>query len=119
MAADSGPSEADRALPFEIDAATLADLLGKGTELRILDVREPWELEICRFPGSLDIPLGMLPARRKEVPADVPVVAVCHHGMRSRQAAMWLRAQGLDNVANLDGGIDAWAKEIDTSMGTY
>jgi len=119
MATGSGPSEGNRTLPFEIGAATLAELGDSGVEVRILDVREPWELEICRFPGSLDIPLGMLPARLGELPGDIPVIVVCHHGMRSRQAAMWLRAKGFGNVVNLDGGIDAWAREIDKSMGTY
>jgi rhodanese-related sulfurtransferase len=119
MASGSSLSEDDRTLPFEIGVAALAALGRDGVVLRILDVREPWELEICRFPGSLDIPLARLPARLGEVPGDVPVIVVCHHGMRSRQAAMWLRAQGFGNAVNLDGGIDAWAREIDTSMGTY
>jgi len=90
-----------------------------GEALTILDVREPWELEIARFPDALAIPLMTLPARVAEVPTDGPVVVVCHHGMRSYQAMSWLRQNGVANAINLEGGIDAWARQIEPTMGVY
>ncbi|HVJ51358.1 MAG TPA: rhodanese-like domain-containing protein [Aliidongia sp.] len=104
------------------DAITVQELDGwrsAGRALTLLDVREPWELEICRFPEALSIPLQTLPGRIGEVPADRPVVVLCHHGMRSQQAVMWLRRNGVGNAVNLDGGIDAWAREIEPEMGVY
>ncbi len=106
-------------LPSSIDVATLREWRDSGVALTVLDVREPWELEICSIAGSMAIPLAQIPARHEEVPADRPVVITCHHGMRSAQAAAWLRRAGHDNVTNLDGGIDDWARKIDTGMATY
>jgi rhodanese-related sulfurtransferase len=105
--------------PFEIDAVGLDRLQRGDAPPAILDVREPWELTLCRFEGSLDIPLATLPGRIDELPRDRMVVVVCHHGMRSLRAVSWLRAQGMDNAVNLSGGIDGWAREIDTAMRTY
>ena len=85
----------------------------------MLDVREPWELEICSFPEALAIPLRHLPARVGELPADVPLVVVCHHGLRSQQAVNWLQENGVTTAVNLSGGIDAWARLADRSMGVY
>jgi rhodanese-related sulfurtransferase len=87
--------------------------------LAILDVREPWERDICAFDGSHNIPLGELPGRIGELPTDRPLVVVCHHGMRSLQATQWLRAQGREQACNLQGGIDAWASQIDAGMKRY
>lgn len=104
------------------DAVTVAELDRRrraGETLTILDVREPWELDRARFPDALAIPLMTLPARVGEVPTDHPVVVVCHHGMRSYQAMSWLRQNGVANAINLDGGIDAWARQIEPSMGVY
>jgi rhodanese-related sulfurtransferase len=53
------------------------------------------------------------------LPQDKPLVVVCHHGMRSMQAVMWLRSQGFQNAVNLRGGIDAWARQIEPRMATY
>ncbi len=87
--------------------------------LALLDVREPWEIEICRLPESINIPLALLPERLAAVPRDGMLVVLCHHGMRSQQAAQFLRANGIANAVNLTGGIDAWAREIDPAMRTY
>ena len=104
-------------LPFAIDPAELARWRA-ASACRLLDVREAWELEICRFDEARHIPLGELPGRLDEVPDDVPVVAVCHHGVRSARATAFLRGRGVRAV-NLHGGIDAWARTIDTAMAVY
>lgn len=85
----------------------------------LLDVREPHELSICRFPDSLDIPMGSLPGRLDELPADRPIVVVCRSGARSMQVTQWLRAQGRDDVSNLTGGVLAWSARIDPSWPAY
>jgi rhodanese-related sulfurtransferase len=106
-------------MPLTIDVETLDAWRHSGKEIAILDVREDWELEICRFADALHIPLQQLPERSGELPTDRPVVTVCHHGMRSLHAMQWLRRAGLSQAVNLEGGIDAWARKIDPTMGTY
>ena len=88
-------------------------------EFALLDVREPWELEICGFSDALAIPLYSLPARVDELKGSGPLVVICHHGIRSQQAVAWLLANGVTGAINLSGGVDAWAREIDPSMGVY
>lgn len=109
----------DAPLPFEIDVAELARLRATGEAFALLDVREPWELEICRFDDSLAIPLQSLPAKLDELPRDRLLVVHCHHGGRSLRAVHWLRAQGFDKAVNLAGGVDAWSRDIDPAMRTY
>jgi rhodanese-related sulfurtransferase len=106
-------------VPLEITVDELARRRSGAEALAILDVREPWELEICRLPESIAIPLAGLPGRLDALPRDNPLVVLCHHGMRSERAVMWLRANGFDNAINLAGGIDAWARQIDSEMRTY
>jgi rhodanese-related sulfurtransferase len=105
--------------PISVTVAELDRRRAAGETITILDVREPWELDIARFPDALAIPLGTLPTRVGEVPTDHPVVVVCHHGMRSYKAMSWLRQNGVANAINLDGGIDAWARLIEPTMGVY
>lgn len=85
----------------------------------VLDVREPWEVAIASLPGSLAIPMGEIPRRLGEIPAGRSVVCLCHHGMRSMQVALFLAHNGFDDVHNLQGGIDAWAREVDPSCPLY
>jgi rhodanese-related sulfurtransferase len=85
----------------------------------LLDVREAWEREIACVEPSLWIPMGDIPSRIDELDPAQPVICLCHHGVRSLQVALYLRAQGFADLANLAGGIDAWACEIDASMRRY
>ncbi|HLZ67674.1 MAG TPA: rhodanese-like domain-containing protein [Aliidongia sp.] len=105
--------------PVSIPVTELDRRRKAGEAITILDVREPWELDIARFEGALAIPLMTLPTRVGEVPTDRPVVVVCHHGMRSFKAMSWLRQNGVANAINLEGGIDAWARQIEPTMGVY
>lgn len=105
--------------PLEIDVQRLAAMRRAGAQLTLLDVREPWEIEICAFEPSLNIPLGEVAGRLAEIPVDDVVIVVCHHGIRSRQVTLWLRDQGCARAANLRGGVDAWARQIDPAMGVY
>ena len=85
----------------------------------LVDVREPWEFDLCRIEGSLLVPLGQLPHRVDELPRDRPLVMVCHTGRRSQNAAMFLAQSGFSDVRNLAGGVEAWAVEVDPSMRRY
>ena len=86
---------------------------------RLLDVREPWEFEICHIPGSINIPMGQIPQRIDELVDDVDTVVICHHGVRSRQVIQFLEQQDVGSLINLDGGVDAWARAVDPDMPVY
>ena len=88
-------------------------------DFMLLDVREPWERQICSFPDAKGIPMGQLPARMDEIDPDQDIIIVCHHGIRSQQVAYYLQNAGFEKLFNVRGGIDAWAREIDTSMAKY
>lgn len=86
----------------------------------ILDVRNPDEVRFVSLPGSLNVPMHELPARLDEVRevADRPVVVLCHHGVRSYQAAAFLDSVGIP-ASSLRGGIEAWAVDVDPRMRRY
>lgn len=85
----------------------------------LLDVREPWELEICRIEGSVAMPMGSVPARFPELDRDRETVVICHHGGRSAQVCMFLERQGFSSVINLAGGVAGWAAQVDPRMAQY
>jgi rhodanese-related sulfurtransferase len=89
------------------------------SELGLLDVREVWEFDLCRIPGSVLIPLGELTTRLRDIPATRPLVVICHHGVRSEMAQHFLLQQGMTEVLNLAGGIAEWAAQIDPDMPHY
>ena len=85
----------------------------------LLDVREPGEYQICHIDSSVHIPMGEIPNRLQELDEDQEIIVICHHGMRSMQVAMYLESHGFPNVSNLQGGIDAWAVDVDPKMSRY
>jgi sulfur-carrier protein adenylyltransferase/sulfurtransferase len=93
--------------------------LDAGEPLRLLDVREPWECAIARLAGSVNIPMGEIASRWRELDADSDIVVVCKAGSRSRRVAQFLSAHGFGRVANLAGGIDAWTRDIDPGLASY
>jgi|SRR3990167_2625254 len=102
----------------EISVQELAALQKTSNDFLILDVRNPDEYAICNLGGQL-IPANELPSRIHELNPDQQIIVHCHGGGRSRRATELLSNQGFKNVANLKGGITAWAKEIDPNMPTY
>jgi len=98
-------------LPYEIDVTTLKEYRATGHDHVVLDVREPAEIASHAFDGALEIPMNEIPQSLDEIPEDKTVVVLCHIGGRSMQVTGWLRQQGYENVTNLRGGIDAWARE--------
>ena len=98
-------------------AAWLAD--PERTAPLLLDIREGWEVNVCRLEGSRHLPMQTIPARMDSLPIDSPVVIYCHHGIRSMRAASYLDHHGFKAVYNLQGGIQAWATEVDRDMPRY
>ncbi|HMM46787.1 MAG TPA: rhodanese-like domain-containing protein [Thiobacillaceae bacterium] len=97
----------------------LAEHLAAGHRPLLLDVREPWEWNICRLPGATLVPMRDLPARLGELDKAAEIVVICHHGVRSYHAARYLEAAGFESVSDLAGGVAAWADEIDPTMPRY
>ena len=85
----------------------------------LIDVREAFEYEIARIDGAKLIPLGEIAERVSELQRERPIVVHCHSGQRSAQAVRLLRQRGFANVYNLEGGIDAWSDQIDSSVPKY
>lgn len=85
----------------------------------LLDVREPWEFEICHIADSLLIPMGQIPTSFEKLEPERETVLICHHGVRSMQVAIFLQSRGFKHLWNLQGGIDAWAHDIDPDMASY
>jgi rhodanese-related sulfurtransferase len=103
-----------------LDAAELATLLQQTeTAPLVVDVREPWEYELCHIDGSVHIPLADLPARMIELDRQRALAVICHHGMRSQMAADFLERNGYSQVSNLTGGIAAWAEQVEPDMARY
>ena len=98
-------------------AAWLAD--AKRAKPQLLDVREPWEFERARIEGAALIPMAEVPARVDELDRDKDVVAICHHGGRSQQVALFLEKAGYTRVHNLAGGVDAWSRTVDPTVPLY
>ena len=94
--------------------------LAEGQGVRLLDVREREEWDLCRIPGGILRPLsesqGWL---REEAQSELPVVVYCHHGIRSARVCEALRHLGHGDVRNLTGGIEAWRQDVDPEMPAY
>jgi rhodanese-related sulfurtransferase len=104
---------------LEIAPSELKQILDRGERILLIDVREPWEYNISNIAGSKLIPMGSVPANLQALDSEDPVVCYCHHGMRSLDVTVWLRAQGVENVRSLAGGIDRWSLEVDTKVPRY
>lgn len=85
----------------------------------LLDVREPHEFAYCHLEGSLHIPMNDVPMRLDELDPQRTIVVICHHGVRSLQVARYLEAEGYNRVINLEGGVDAWAMDVDAGLPRY
>ncbi|NOT11540.1 MAG: rhodanese [Methylococcaceae bacterium] len=103
----------------QVSAIELKQRIEKNDPLVLLDVREPYEYEYARIEGSLLIPLNQIPQRLAELDPQQEIMVICHHGMRSQQAAQFLMHSGFTHVYNLNGGIDAWSSYCDASVRRY
>lgn len=92
-----------------IEANELAEMKAKAGNIRVIDIRQPAELNRGIIPGSEALPMHVIPLRINELKQDETLVMVCLSGARSAQACMYLQQQGYENVFNLRGGIISWA----------
>ena len=103
----------------QITPTDLLERLDSGELWQILDVREPWEIEIASVAGTMNIPMGEVPDRYDELSACRQIAVLCHSGVRSGRVADWLLDNGFENIANIVGGIDAWSVDVDCSIRRY
>jgi rhodanese-related sulfurtransferase len=108
-------------LPLNIDVNAVKQLRDSGAPLVLLDVRDPDEYATAKIDGATLIPMGELQARLGELEPHKQdhIVVHCHHGGRSMRVTQFLRQQGFTQVQNLDGGIDAWSLQVDSSVPRY
>ena len=119
-----GPTDAQVA---ELSPQGLKDRLDRDEAIAVLDVREPHERDHAKIAlpqtvTDLFVPIGQVSARLEEIRGAIgnrPLVVYCHHGQRSMMVATWLMAQGVADVSNLDGGIEAWSRRVDPSVRRY
>jgi rhodanese-related sulfurtransferase len=104
---------------IQIAPQELKQKLDQSAEVILVDVREPWETQLGIIAGAKLIPLNTLPANMALFADAEEVIIYCHHGMRSLNAAAWLRSQGVDNARSLTGGIERWSTEIDPKVPRY
>jgi len=108
-------------LPIDREAISVEEYSRLRDENRkhfLLDVREPFEVELATI-GGLNIPMGELLSRVDEIPNDTDVVVYCHHGIRSRRAIQLLKQSGFERLINLTGGIEQWSRRVDPSIPRY
>ena len=104
---------------LEISVAEFRRRQKAGEEFLLVDVREPWEFEVCRIEGAKLMPMRTIPANLQALDGDKDVICYCHHGQRSLDVAAWLRAQGVEGAQSLAGGIERWSREIDPTVPRY
>ena len=119
--AEAAPDTAASAVvPLELPVDAAKRLLdGTPRGARLVDVREPYEAEICRVAGAIFIPMRQVPERLSELPRDAHLLVICHTGVSSLRVVEFLRARGFGAVSNVAGGIDAWAAQIDSTLRRY
>lgn len=105
----------------ELMPRELKKRMDEADDLVILDVREPHELAICSLANTVHIPLGQLPFRLSELEKyrNSEIVVYCRSGKRSASACQLLARSGFASVANLTGGILAWADDVDPTVAKY
>ena len=120
----AAPSAEEAIIPFNpaehaIHPQSLKRLIDNGHDIVLLDVREAWEYEIVHIKGAKQIPLGELLQQASSLNPYAEIVVYCHKGMRSLDAVHLLQQLGFKRVKSLVGGIDRWAREIDTELQRY
>jgi rhodanese-related sulfurtransferase len=103
---------------MEIAPREVAELLKHG-EIKLLDVRTPEEYAIASVPGSVLVDQAVAQEIMQSWDKETAIVTMCHHGMRSLDAAAYLRGHGFANTKSMIGGIDAWALQIDPTTPRY
>lgn len=109
----------EQELAIQIGPRELAEWLEEPDAPRLIDVREPAEQAMAKIDGALPATGELVEEMKSSWPRETPIVVYCHRGLRSLDAASYLIGHGFTNVRSLTGGIDAWAREVDSSMAKY
>lgn len=102
----------------ELSVHQLKEKMDANEDIQLIDVREPYEVDIATIGGE-NIPMGQVSTEIDKINKKKQVIVYCRSGGRSGNVVQWLNTQGLDNIYNLQGGILAWADEIDPSLTKY
>ena len=102
---------------MEIEVLELKKML-KNKEVVLVDVREPYEVEICNIKGSLFIPMNEIPQNIDQLDKEKKYAVMCHSGVRSLYVSNYLNSLGYSTL-NVTGGIERWATDVDKNMKRY
>ena len=102
---------------MEVEVLELKKML-KNNEVVLMDVREPYEVEICNIKGSLYIPMNEIPQNIDQLDKEKRYAVMCHSGVRSLYVSNYLNSLGYSTL-NVIGGIDRWATDVDKNMARY
>jgi sulfur-carrier protein adenylyltransferase/sulfurtransferase len=106
------------ATSIEVTPREVDEMLKGNNPPLLVDVRMPWEYDICHIGASRLVPLNQLPNGVATMERTQPIVVYCHHGVRSLLAAQYLRQEGFEAMS-MSGGIDQWARQIEPDMARY
>jgi rhodanese-related sulfurtransferase len=103
----------------QLSAKELKERLDRHDPIVLLDVRQGWELRLCRLEHAVHIPIEEIESRTEEMNPEDEIVAYCHTGVRSAAVTQYLTQLGFKRVKNLAGGVDEWARTVDPTMRRY
>lgn len=102
-----------------LNPVQIKEILESDEKIRLIDVREEWEYQIAKIPGSELMPLSRFIQYVPLLDPNEKIIVYCHRGVRSLNACYYLTNVGFKSIINLNGGIDAWANEIDGNISKY
>lgn len=104
---------------IEITPGEVKSMMERGEKVLLVDVREKWEFETSWIDGAVLVPMREIPSNLAKFEEADNIVLFCHHGIRSLDAAAWLRSQEIPGAKSMAGGIDRWSAEIDPNVPRY
>ena len=104
---------------IEITPREVKSMLERGDKFLFVDVREKWEFETSWIDGAVLVPMREIPSNLAKFEEADNIILFCHHGIRSLDAAAWLRSQDIAGAKSMAGGIDRWSAEIDPKIPRY
>jgi rhodanese-related sulfurtransferase len=104
---------------IEITPREVKSMIDRGEKFLFVDVREKWEFDTSWIEGAVLVPMREIPANLAKFEEADRIILFCHHGIRSLDAAAWLRSQDITSAKSMAGGIDRWSAEIDPSVPRY
>ncbi|HEY3999455.1 MAG TPA: rhodanese-like domain-containing protein [Candidatus Xenobia bacterium] len=109
---------ADMDQKLQLDVKSAAEQFKAG-KARLIDVRHEFEYETAHVEGSELLTQGLMQDMMHNAPKDGTLLFLCHHGVRSLEAAAYFAGHGFSNAKSIAGGIDAWSSEVDSNIPRY